>query len=97
MSALRGRAQASHRAARSEEAIAWQRNAACIGLDVDMFYPSPKGHVSKAVRRICQGCPVRGECLAYALKYSEPHGVWGGLTDSERRALVRQHEAAMLS
>lgn len=90
MSARLGRAQASHRAARSEKAIIWQRNAACVGLDVNDFYPSEKTNVPKSVRRTCEGCPVRRECLAYALEYSEPHGVWGGFTPTERRALVRQ-------
>lgn len=43
------------------------------------------------VKRICKGCPVLPECLAEALDNNDEHGVWGGMTVRERRALVREH------
>ena len=74
----------------------WQERAACAGEIGVLFYP-PMRAEKKAVRlrreahaiSVCQQCPVREECLQYAIDHDERYGIWGGLTDRERRlALV---------
>jgi WhiB family redox-sensing transcriptional regulator len=66
----------------------WQRRAACRrpGVDPDGFYPD-KGGTTRPAKRICAGCPVKAECLAYALANDERFGIWGGLSERERRRL----------
>lgn len=64
--------------------IDWQMDAACSGTDVEVFYPE-KGESPKPAKRICRRCPVRADCLEYAI--DDPHGVWGGTSDRERRRL----------
>ena len=48
-----------------------------------------------AARALCQACPVRVECLDYALAVEEPHGIWGGMNEFERRRLLRQRAAEL--
>jgi WhiB family redox-sensing transcriptional regulator len=67
----------------------WRQRAACQGLDPDVFYPSSEED-SEEAKAICASCPVRQPCLEHALMNRERDGVWGGLTDRERRRLVRQ-------
>ena len=59
---------------------AWMDRAACKGKDVDLFFPQ-REEMDKlaAARKICIACPVREECLAYALHFKIRYGVWGGL------------------
>jgi WhiB family redox-sensing transcriptional regulator len=71
---------------------AWQRNAACRGPESVLFFaptvpePRPDREVREArAKAICAECPVTPECLEYALRIREPHGIWGGLNESERR------------
>ena len=73
----------------------WQRDAACRGPIQKVFFPpsSPESRTARENREarakaICRACIVREECLAYALEIAEPHGIWGGLSEAERRALV---------
>lgn len=67
----------------------WQDQALCAEVDTDLFFPEDGGSV-KAPKRVCRGCPVRAECLEYALGTGQRHGVWGGLSEHERRVLRRQ-------
>ncbi len=73
----------------------WQLQAACRGQDSAAFFPPP--HFERKETRlarerfaksVCRGCPVKEACLDYALRTHEPHGVWGGLNEFERRALA---------
>lgn len=65
----------------------WAVHAACAGVDPDsLFVP---GAAQRQARQVCFSCPVRLDCLADALDSSTTYGVWGGLTERERRALVR--------
>lgn len=64
----------------------WQDQARCRDLDVDAFFPE-RGESSREAKEICAACPVRIECLNYALRNDERHGVWGGMTERERRRL----------
>ncbi|HEX9774315.1 MAG TPA: WhiB family transcriptional regulator [Actinomycetota bacterium] len=66
--------------------IAWQRRAACRGAPMEDFFPPAYDDVPPA-KMYCVSCPVRIECLAYALAKREPFGIWGGLTPKERRNL----------
>ena len=70
----------------------WRREAACRGLDPELFYPrrtdSASGRVDReAAKAVCKPCPVRPECLDHALAAGERHGIWGGLTEMERKPL----------
>ncbi|MFI6447215.1 WhiB family transcriptional regulator [Kitasatospora sp. NPDC050543] len=72
----------------------WQLHAACRGLDSGLFF-HPAGERGRAhderemaAKEVCRGCPVREECLRHALRTREPYGVWGGLSEDERRALL---------
>ena len=67
----------------------WRQRAACRGLDPEVFYPSSDEDAEEA-KAICGECPVRQLCLEHALAHRERDGVWGGLTERERRRLIRQ-------
>jgi len=77
----------------------WQWRAACRGQDAALFF-TPGNLESKEERlvrerrakAICAVCPVRVECLEYAVRIREPHGIWGGLNELERRILIRERE-----
>ena len=73
----------------------WQASALCAQVDPEVFFPD-KGGSTKEAKRICQGCEVRSECLEYALEREERFGVWGGLSERERRAKRGVHDAALL-
>lgn len=66
----------------------WVELAKCRGAEDDLF---PEGKQQKRAAAICMGCPVRQECLIEALDNQLEWGIWGGLTERERRALLRQH------
>ncbi|MGO4420203.1 WhiB family transcriptional regulator [Streptomyces sp. MCAF7] len=73
----------------------WDRGAACKKSgDPDVFFPVGEAGLVRLLtaeaKSYCQRCPVRGECLAGALERREAHGVWGGLDEDERRALLRR-------
>lgn len=71
--------------------LPWHRQAACTEPEVNpaWFHSSDVREVKHAVR-VCKGCPVSNECLQYALSSDDNWGVWGGLTDRQRRSLSRQ-------
>lgn len=87
-----GLAQASHKQARTRNDTAWKDRAACHGLPDEYFFPPPKVRILAATRRVCAGCEVRLECLAYALNHCEDNGIWGGLSEQERRDLKRRRK-----
>ena len=72
----------------------WQRFAACKGPHAELFFPpsTPERKDDKiareeAAKTICADCDVASECLDYALSIAEPHGIWGGLNELERRGV----------
>lgn len=65
----------------------WMDSALCAQTDPELFFPD-KGQPSYDAKRVCATCPVRTECLLYALANREEYGIWGGLTARERRALT---------
>jgi WhiB family redox-sensing transcriptional regulator len=73
----------------------WQDRAACKGPQAAVFFPPPqferkdeKEEREERAKAICATCPVRRPCLDYAISIREPHGIWGGLNELERKALL---------
>lgn len=70
--------------------MSWRDRAACLNSpDADAFFPE-KGARSDRAKAICRRCPVRAPCLDYAQRTEERFGVWGGLSERERRRLRRR-------
>jgi hypothetical protein len=67
-------------------AARWRELAACRGTGLEVFFPE-RGESAGPARRVCAACPVRQPCLDYAITNRIAYGVWGGLTERERRAL----------
>lgn len=66
----------------------WYSQALCPETDPDAFYPEKGGSTADA-KKVCRGCPVKDQCLQWALDTDESYGVWGGLSGRERRRLKR--------
>jgi WhiB family transcriptional regulator, redox-sensing transcriptional regulator len=71
-------------AARPE--LAWLDFALCAEVAGDLWFP-PKGSGSREAKAVCMQCPVRAQCLQYALDNEIVHGIFGGLSDRQRRAI----------
>ena len=71
----------------------WQERANCLGVDPDLFFPE-RGASTREAKAVCGSCEVRPECLEYALDHAEKFGIWGGLSERERRRLRRQRALA---
>jgi len=68
--------------------LSWQADALCAQTDPEAFFPE-KGGSTRDAKRICSACEVKAECLEYALANDERFGIWGGLSERERRRLRR--------
>lgn len=66
----------------------WRDRALCAQTDPEAFFPE-KGGSTREAKKTCLGCQVRSECLEYALAHDERYGIWGGLSERERRRLKR--------
>jgi len=66
----------------------WMADGLCAQVDPELFYPET-GEPNRHAKRVCAGCEVRAECLAYALAHRERFGVWGGTSERERRRMRR--------
>ncbi|MEV4758267.1 WhiB family transcriptional regulator [Micromonospora sp. NPDC049559] len=66
---------------------AWRTRGACQSVDPETFFPAPSEPADAAVA-LCRTCDVQGSCLAWALTVGDCHGVWGGTTPRERRAML---------
>ncbi|HVT78469.1 MAG TPA: WhiB family transcriptional regulator [Acidimicrobiales bacterium] len=75
---------------------AWRAARACADVNPSVFFDDPDDE-SGAARAVCAACPVQAACLAQALTDREDQGVWGGLTERERRAFLRRYRAARRS
>ncbi len=71
------------------DAQSWQEQALCAETDPEAFFPE-KGGSTREAKKICTGCEVKAECLEYALSNDERFGIWGGLSERERRRLRRR-------
>ena len=75
----------------------WRQDALCAETDPEAFFPE-KGGSTREAKRVCIGCSVRMECLEFALAGDERFGIWGGLSERERRRVrLQRREAATLS
>ena len=72
----------------NQDDASWMLEGRCRGVDPAEFFPSDGVGVEVA-QRMCAGCPVRAECLEYALLHRIPQGVWGGASERERRRILR--------
>ena len=75
--------------------VGWQMKAACRGPQAAVFFPpaqfeckDEKAERERRAKDICRTCPVRQPCLEYALGIREPHGIWGGRNEAERKELL---------
>lgn len=68
--------------------LEWQERALCAQTDPEAFFPE-KGGSTREAKKVCTRCEVRGECLEYALANDERFGIWGGLSERERRRLKK--------
>jgi WhiB family redox-sensing transcriptional regulator len=69
--------------------LGWQDQALCAQTDPEAFFPE-KGGSTREAKRVCRSCEVRAECLEYALENDERFGIWGGMSERERRRLKRE-------
>jgi len=74
----------------------WKRNANCLGVDPDLFFPE-RGASTREAKRVCSACVVQTECLEYALANGEKFGIWGGKSERERRKVRKERAAAAAS
>ena len=74
--------------------LSWQDQAVCAQTDPEAFFPE-KGGSTREAKRVCRSCPVRAECLEYALANDERFGIWGGLSERERRRLKARSAPAV--
>src|ERR1043165_7140090 len=78
----------------------WRHRAVCLDEDPELFFPI--GNTGPAImqieeaKQVCRRCDVREQCLAWALEAGQDHGVWGGLSEDERRALKRRNARARI-
>lgn len=71
------------------EEMSWQERALCAQTDPEAFFPE-KGGSTREAKKVCQSCEVRVDCLEYALMMDERFGIWGGLSERERRRLKKR-------
>ena len=78
----------------------WQVRAACRGPQAIVFFPpayverkDERVAREREAKAICDSCVVKEDCLGYALRIEEPHGIWGGLNESERKHLLERRTA----
>jgi len=73
--------------------MTWRARAACRNLDTEIFFPDSEADAGPALS-VCATCPVRNECLDWAIATRQHDGVWGGTTESERKRIRRRRAAA---
>ena len=79
----------------------WATKAACRGPHAVVFFPPAHAERKeeriareRAAKEICRPCPVRQECLDYAIRIREAHGIWGGLNEAERKQMIDRDAAS---
>jgi transcription factor whiB len=77
----------------SIEELRWQDFALCAQTDPDIFFPEKGGSTAPATS-VCASCPVQAECLEYAIANDIRHGIWGGMSDNDRRKISRERRRA---
>ncbi len=77
----------------ASDELAWQDLANCRGADPDLFFPE-RGASTRTAKSICRECSVQAECLEFAIVSSEKFGIWGGLSERDRRKIRRERAAS---
>ncbi|MCH2426657.1 MAG: WhiB family transcriptional regulator [Acidimicrobiales bacterium] len=67
----------------------WKDYSNCLGVDPDLFFPE-RGASTREAKEVCRSCVVQNDCLEYALQNGEKFGIWGGMSERERRRIRRQ-------
>lgn len=80
----------------ADTSSSWQERALCAQTDPEAFFPE-KGGSTREAKKVCGACEVRAECLEYALTRNEAFGIWGGLSERQRRALKRTRSASTVA
>jgi WhiB family redox-sensing transcriptional regulator len=79
--------------------VEWSDQAACLSAEPEQFFPVGGAAAARwetvAAKQVCERCAVMAECRDYALATRQPFGVWGGLDEEERRALLAERQVAM--
>ena len=70
----------------------WTEEANCKGAEADLFFPE-RGASTRKAKAICRACSVQSKCLEYAIENSEKFGIWGGMSERERRRIKRQRSS----
>jgi WhiB family redox-sensing transcriptional regulator len=73
--------------------LSWQDGANCKGANADLFFPE-RGASTRAAKAICRECGVRAACLEFAITTGEKFGIWGGMSERERRRVRRERQVA---
>lgn len=73
--------------------LSWQDQSSCRGADADLFFPE-RGASTRKAKAICTACNVREQCLEFAIQQSEKFGIWGGLSERERRKIRKERSVA---
>ncbi|HEX5630097.1 MAG TPA: WhiB family transcriptional regulator [Acidimicrobiia bacterium] len=73
--------------------LSWQDGANCRGGNADLFFPE-RGASTRSAKAICRECSVRAECLEFAISTGEKFGIWGGMSERERRRVRRERQVA---
>lgn len=73
--------------------LSWQDYANCRGADADLFFPE-RGASTRKAKAICGECQVRAQCLDFAIDVGEKFGIWGGMSERERRRVRRERQIA---
>jgi WhiB family redox-sensing transcriptional regulator len=79
-----------------DEDLAWQEYSNCLGVDPDLFFPE-RGASTREAKEVCRGCVVREQCLEFAIRHGEKFGIWGGLSERERRRIRRERALAAIA
>jgi len=73
----------------------WQLHSSCRGADQELFFPAEGERAAQArlreqrAKRVCEACPVLSQCRSFALSTRQEYGIWGGMTEDERRSMHR--------
>ncbi|MEO6121590.1 MAG: WhiB family transcriptional regulator [Acidimicrobiales bacterium] len=78
----------SDRRADEDRPRTWKDKANCMGVDPDLFFPE-RGASTREAKEVCRGCVVQQDCLEFAIANSEKFGIWGGMSERERRRVRR--------
>lgn len=76
------------------DATRFMMSGKCAGVDLDLFFPK-RGESAREAKEVCGGCEVREECLEYALATGQKYGIWGGMSERQRRRMRRQRALAV--